>query len=30
MEAQAKMIEAMGLNDQTVRHLMWAWVINRR
>jgi hypothetical protein len=22
MEAQAKMIEAMGLNDQTVRHLM--------
>jgi hypothetical protein len=22
MEAQAKMIEAMGLNEQTVRHLM--------
>jgi hypothetical protein len=22
MEGQAKMIEAMGLNDQTVRHLM--------
>ena len=29
MEAQAKMIEAMGLNEETVRLIQQAWVIGR-